>query len=240
MGATYDGWEESAEAWVQFVDEGDQHREFLLDPVMLGLLADVAGKDVLDVGCGEGRFSRMLASMGARVVGIDPTESLVASARGRGGGPRYEVCRAEKLPFPDCTFDYVVCYLVLIDIKDFRRAIAEIARVLKPGGQIVVSNLTSFTTASGTGWFRDSAGRKLHFPVDDYNQERGDVVRWRSIEVVNWHRPLSAYMKAFLGQGLRLLYFDEPVPSEEAVRERPDLIDIVRVPGFLVMVWEKG
>ncbi|HXU22849.1 MAG TPA: methyltransferase domain-containing protein, partial [Tepidiformaceae bacterium] len=74
------GWEASAAAWTRFVDEGDLNRTYLLDPVMLELSGNVSGQLVLDVGCGEGRFSRLLQARGAHVVAIDPTPSLIREA----------------------------------------------------------------------------------------------------------------------------------------------------------------
>jgi len=76
----------------------------------------------------------MLRAKGIPVVGIDPTEELLAAARRRDSRGEYQIARAESLPFPDASFDLVVSYLTLIDIADFRTALKEMARVLKPKG----------------------------------------------------------------------------------------------------------
>lgn len=235
-----DYWQRSADAWVEFVEHGDRNRELLLDPVMLQQCGTTDGLDVLDIGCGEGRFSRMLAKRGARVVGVDPTEPLLAMAARKGGGPLYVLERAESLPFVDSSFDLVVSYVSLVDIPDFRRAIREMARVLRPGGRAVIANLSSFVTAAMGGWHRGANGEKLHFPVDRYLDERGEVVDWRGIEIVNYHRPLSAYFEAFLGSGFRLKRYLEPAPTKAAVRADPVLAEQLRVPFFYVAVWKRG
>lgn len=232
-----ESWESSAEAWATFVEQGDANRDLLLDPVMLARCGDVAGLRVLDVGCGEGRFCRMLAKRGAEVTGIDPTAGLLEVALAKGGGPTYEEAHAESLPFADALFDLVVSYLSLIDIEDFRRGIREMARVLKPGGRLVVANLSSFVTTSPTGWAKNANGDRLYFPIDNYLEERGDLVAWRGIQIVNFHRPLGAYLQAFLESGLRLLSWEEPSPSDEAVRLAPNLADHRRVPLFYVAEW---
>lgn len=75
-------WDAVADDWARIVRAGqDPHREQILDPAMLALLGDVAGLRVLDAGCGEGRFSRMLAERGARVVGVDVSARMVELAR---------------------------------------------------------------------------------------------------------------------------------------------------------------
>ena len=103
---------------------------------------------------------------------------------------------ATSLPIASSTVDTVVSYIVWVDVPDFRTAIAEAARVLKPGGQLVAANL-SFITAS-PGWKRSPDGRRLFRPIDQYVDERPITLNWRGHQVVNWHRPLSAYMQAYL------------------------------------------
>ncbi len=234
-----DGWDESADAWIAFVDAGDPNRELLLDPVMLKLCGGLEGVRVLDVGCGEGRFARRMAARGAMVTGIDPTDRLIEVARIRGGGPTYDLGIAETLPYEDAAFDLVVSYVQLVDVPDYRTAIFEMARVLRLGGNLVVSNLNGFVTSVMTGWHRDAAGNKLHYPVDRYFEERPEPTSWQGIEIVNWHRPLSSYMKAFLDAGLLLRDFREPWPSNSAIDQCARLRDSRRLPFFFAAKWEK-
>ncbi|AZO32272.1 class I SAM-dependent methyltransferase [Mesorhizobium sp. M1B.F.Ca.ET.045.04.1.1] len=105
------GWQESAEAWIADMgDRGDFSREFVLDAPMMQRVQAGDFKYALDVGCGEGRFSRMLRETGIRTVGVDPTESLLDEARRRDPQGDYRLCQAEELPFRDATFDLVVSY----------------------------------------------------------------------------------------------------------------------------------
>src|SRR2546430_5224337 len=100
------GWESSAEAWINSMGErgerGDWGRQHVLDPVMLARVAAGRFGNALDVGCGEGRFCRMLEAAGVRATGIDPTAAFIEAARPRdpsgdyrlGPPPRPDLSRA--------------------------------------------------------------------------------------------------------------------------------------------------
>jgi SAM-dependent methyltransferase len=231
-------WEASAQAWITDQGEhGDFGRRYVLDPVMLPLATRHQAGTVLDVGCGEGRFCRMLQAQGIACTGLDPTPALLAEARRRDANGTYVEAGAEQLPFADGSFDLVISYLSLIDIPDISAAIPEMARVLKPGGRLLVANLTSFNTAGAPGWVRSWDGRKLHYALDRYSEARPVRLNYRNIRVVNHHRPLGTYMQLFLSQNLRLTHFSEPLPVDGA--PEPKAADFKRAPNFCVMEWEK-
>jgi SAM-dependent methyltransferase len=229
-----DGWPESAAAWIADMGErGDFGREFVLDPRMAARVQGRGFHQALDVGCGEGRFCRMMRGWGVTPIGIDPTEALVEEARRREPDGDYRIGRGEALDFADGRFDLVVSYLSLIDISDAAAAIAEMARVLRPGGTLLIANLNGFSTAGA--WVRDGKAA-VHFAFDRYLEARPEWVGWRGIRIQNWHRPLSDYMTALLGQGLILRHFDEPAPlgGEPGKADR-----YRRAPWFHIMEWEK-
>ncbi|WP_083467713.1 class I SAM-dependent methyltransferase [Methylobacterium tarhaniae] len=229
-----DGWDESAAAWIAGMGEtGDFGRTCVLDVPMLARLRGRGFRRALDVGCGEGRFCRRMQDLGIATTGIDPTDALLRRARALDPEGTYLPGRAEALPFADGAFDLVVSYLTLIDIPDIRTAIPEMARVLGPGGTLLIANLTSFATAGG--WTEDGDGVR-RFRIDDYLEERAEWAEWHGIRVRNWHRPLSLYLGLLLGQGLVLRHFDEPVPHGG---EPAKVARYRRVPWFLVMEWEK-
>jgi len=228
------GWDESAAAWIADMGEaGDFGRACVLDAPMLARLRGRGFRRALDVGCGEGRFCRMLHDLGIGTVGIDPTDALLRQARARDPGGAYLLGRAEALPFADGAFDLVVSYLTLIDMPDLRAAIPEMARVLAPGGTLLIANLSNL--ASAGAWAMEADGVR-RFRIDDYLEERAEWAEWSGIRVRNWHRPLSLYLGLLLGQGLVLRHFDEPVPHggdpAKAARYR-------RVPWFVMMEWQK-
>lgn len=230
-------WDASAAAWIADQGEdGDYGRRAVLDAPMLARVDAGGYRRALDVGCGEGRFCRMLRARGVEAVGVDPTEPLLEQARRRDPSGDYREGRAEALAFEDGSFDLAAAYLSLIDIEDFEAAIAEMARVLRPGGALLIANLQSFYTAGQPrGWAPGADGAES-FEVDRYMEPRAVRVEWRGIRIVNHHRPLGAYMRALIGAGLTLTHFEEPAPSGGD----PDQIArYERVPYFLLMEWRK-
>lgn len=228
------GWNESAEAWIATMgEEGDFSRKCVLDQPMLERVHAGDFKRALDVGCGEGRFSRMLRRIGIQTVGVDPTEALIQEARRRDPEGDYRLAAAEDLQFTDDTFDLVVSYLTLIDIPDVAKAIAEMKRVLKPGGKLLIANLASFGTASD-GWSKEP---KPCFCIDRYLEIRELLSEWKGIRITNWHRPLSYYMSLLLSERFILRHFDEPPAygGDPAVVEKYQ-----RVPYLMLMEWEKS
>ena len=96
------------------------------------------GAAVLDLGCAGGFMAEAIADRGAAVTGIDPAADAVAAARAHaeatGRAITYDTGVGEALPYPDATFDIVVCVDVLEHVSDLAQVLAEVARVLKPGG----------------------------------------------------------------------------------------------------------
>jgi SAM-dependent methyltransferase len=228
------GWDSSAAAWIADMGEtGDFGRAHVLDGAMLERIRGRSFRTALDVGCGEGRFCRMLRVESIGTIGVEPVKMLRETAMARDPTGTYLAARAEALPFREQSFDLVVSYLTLIDIDGIEAAIDEMARVLRPGGALLIANLNGFSTAGE--WHRPVNGRP-YFSMDSYLDERSEWVSWRGITIRNWHRPFSRYMQLLLQAGLRLSFFDEPAPTggdpEVAARYR-------RVPYFHLMEWQK-
>lgn len=233
-----DGWTDSADAWLASLgDEGDFSRRWVLDAPMMARALAPRPERALDIGCGEGRFCRMLRAEGVETVGIDPTPALLAQARARDPAGDYRDGRAEALDFADESFDLVVSYLTMIDIPDIRAAIPEMVRVLKPGGRLLIANLTSFNTAGlgGLGWIRTANGKPA-YAMDRYLEERAEWITWAAIRIINHHRPLETYMSLLLDQGLILTHFAEPAPhgGDPAIADK-----YRRAPWLMMMEWRK-
>lgn len=236
------GWETSADAWIADMGEtGDFPRAYVLDDPMLARVSKSGARVAVDLGCGEGRFSRMMRDEGLRVIGVDPTKALLTTAMERDPNGDYRSGKGQALPVADSSVDLVVSYLSLIDICDLEATYDEVQRVLRPGGRLLVANLSSFATAIPDedltlGWLRKRGPGPEPFGCDDYHRERSYWIGWRGIRVRNYHRPLQGYMTPLLARGFQLTHFHEPTPSggPRDVAERFE-----RAPMFLIMEWQK-
>lgn len=107
--------------------------------------ADWAGREVLDLGCAGGFMAEALAARGARVEGIDPSVEAIAAARAHAAETgleiAYRVGEGEALPYPDASFDAVVCVDVLEHVRDLDAVLAEVHRVLRPGGRFLFDTI---------------------------------------------------------------------------------------------------
>lgn len=132
-----DGWEAEAGMWAAFARMSgcDRSHEDINLPALRALLP-APGRRTLDLGCGEGRLSRYLRSIGHRVAGADAAPTMVRLAAGYRDAPPAVLADAAALPFRDGTFDLVVAYMCLHDMDQMPRAVAEAARVLEPGGRL--------------------------------------------------------------------------------------------------------
>ena len=230
-------WTEAAEDWIQ---QDQAVRTGMLDSWMLDALGDVSGCRVVDIGCGEGRFSRLLSGLGAQVTGVDLTEPFVERARSLSvGGETYVVGDAEDLADLESeSYDLAVSYIVLVDLLDYRRSIEAAYRVLRPDGRFVICNVHPMRTSVPYGWI-NQGGRKLFYALDNYTDEGPREFSWWGRSFINMHRTLSSYVSAFLDAGFVLERLDEPVPSEEQLAVNPTFDDEYRAPNFIIYVLKK-
>ncbi|HUS81972.1 MAG TPA: class I SAM-dependent methyltransferase [Dehalococcoidia bacterium] len=125
----------------------------LEEPVVLELLGDVSDLDVLDAACGTGRYALRLAEDGARVCGVDATEEMLAHGRRKAADQDLTVDlrhgNLDALPFEDGSFDLVLSALALCHIPDLGPAMAEFARVVRPGGRLLISDFHPFCLLIG-------------------------------------------------------------------------------------------
>jgi ubiquinone biosynthesis O-methyltransferase len=139
--------------------------------LILELVGDVRGLSVLDVGCGDGDLAVELSTRGANVVGIDASGSMIDAARQRADRAQadvdFKVATAQQLPFPPERFDAVVAVTILCFVDDAAAVIQEIARVLRPGGRLVIGELGKWNSWAAArrirGWLGSPLWRKGRF-----------------------------------------------------------------------------
>lgn len=130
---------------------------------MQPLLGEVAGLDVLDIGCGDAALAVELARRGARVTGIDPDPAMLraGAARAAAHGVALAQGRIEALPFASARFDRVVAVTVLCFVPDAAAAWSEMARVLRPGGRLVIGELGQWSLWAARRRVRGWLGARL-------------------------------------------------------------------------------
>jgi len=185
-------------------------------PAILGLAGDVAGRRVLDAGCGSGPLMAVLRDQGAIVTGFDKSARMLELARRRlGDDADLQVADlGSRLPFADGTFDDVIASLVLHYLEDWGPALAELRRVLKPGGRLIVSVDHPFAI---TLMHRDAGHEADYFATTNLTAEwtAGGQTTLMSF----WHRPLHAMTDAFAAAGFRITTISEPAPAPDTPSE---------------------
>jgi SAM-dependent methyltransferase len=238
-----DLWETHADWWIEGFTEGadPEYTEQIL-PLAAHWLA--GARRVLDVGCGEGQVARLAARGGATtVVGIDPTWNQVSVAHERGGGPAYARAGAATLPFAGGSFDHVVACLVFEHIRAVDDAIAEVARVLRPGGRFAFFLNHPLLQTPNSGWIDD----QVLDPPEQYWRIGPYLVEDETIEEVEKgvfipfiHRPLSRYVNALAANGLVLRHMDEPAPPPGFIARAAEYAEAATIPRLLLLVTEKA
>lgn len=237
-------WEAHADWWQkEFTDGVDvEYREQII-PLALSLLQ---GRDtIVDIGTGEGQIARALLNTGdaETVIGLDPTKAQIVEAKKRGGGPHYLLAPADALPFADNTFDAALACLVYEHIDNMETAVAETARVLRPGGRFVFMLNHPLLQTPGSGWIDD------HFmdPPEQYWRIGPYLVETNTLEEVQKdvfipfvHRPLHRYMNALADAGFSFKRMIEPSPPEGFLARNEYFRQSAAIPRLLVLVCDKA
>ena len=238
---TEDLWEANAGWWQDGFTEGaDAEYEEQILPMAAAYLD---GFDrVLDIGTGEGQIARLAVRGGAStVVGLDPTWAQVAVAKERSGGPVYLRAGAAELPFRDGSFDAAVACLVFEHIESMDEAIAEVARVLRPGGRFCFFLNHPLLQTPGSGWIDD----QVLDPPEQYWRIGPYLLEDASLEEVEKdvfipfiHRPLSRYVNAMADAGLVLRRMEEPAPPPGFLARAAEYAEAATIPRLLFLLAE--
>ncbi|MDR6778362.1 MULTISPECIES: class I SAM-dependent methyltransferase [Paenibacillus] len=225
----------------KYTEEGDRSREVLLNPALQACMRPLGGKKVLDAGCGEGYLSRKMARAGALVEAVDYSTEMLRLAKERTPsalGITYHHGNLEKLEmFGDQSFDLIVSNMVIQDLAHYEQAIAEMQRLLVPGGRFIFSILHPCFQTPQSGWVKDDTGKKLYWKVDQYFNEgplEQAIPYDQEEKFLYFHRTLSSYVQTIIEAGLLLEGMIEPKPSAEMLEKYPHFHEDLNVTNFLI------
>jgi ubiquinone/menaquinone biosynthesis C-methylase UbiE len=253
-------WNDASESWADFVRERkDHYREEMNSPATFHVIGNVKGKHVLDLSCGEGYNTRILAKRGAKVVGVDFSRKMIELARQKEKeeklGIRYYVSDAANLrEFRSGCFDVVTCFMALMDIEHYEEALSEVARVLKKNGRFVFS-----VTHPCFEWGMTTSGEQLaqwkykeatentakeealHLEVHNYFGVSKCKISWdmkrlaRPFKTTSFHRTLTDYFQALHQNGFLVARLIEPKPTSRGVTKYPSLRKHMKIPHSIVI-----
>lgn len=251
-------WDDAADAWADFVRTGnDWTRDNLNNPAMFKMLGNIRRKRILDLGCGEGYNARIMAKKGAKVRGVDFSKKMIDLAvkeekRNKLGIDYHASDACNLRMFKNKTFDIVVCFMALQDIKDYKGAIKEVSRVLKKHGRFVFviphpcfevriigdKKIGGWEYKQGTKersvddvpyWTKDKLiENALYYTVDRYFDTCKDVIQWKMerltkhFETSSFHRTLMSYADALHRAGFFISRLKEPKPTKTGLAKHPE------------------
>lgn len=247
-------WEQNAEAWTALSRAGyDVYRDQVNTPAFLKMLPEVKDLKGLDIGCGEGHNTRLVARKGAKLTGIDISETFIDHARElevqEPLGIDYRVGSASEMQFPDNHADFCMATMSLMDMPAPAKAIAEAWRVLKPGGffQFSISH-PCFATAKWQ-WLRDDKGQKTAMSCGDYFvRQDGLIEQWifgaapeeekrkyQPFKTPRFSGTLSDWINTLIKTGFQIEEFCEPYPDEVIAQKYPSVADAAIIAYFLII-----
>jgi ubiquinone/menaquinone biosynthesis C-methylase UbiE len=228
-------WDDASESWVDFVRQGkDFCRDKMNNPATFRLIGNVKDQRVLDLACGEGYNTRMLARKGAKVTGVDFSKKLVELARIEENreklGIDYRVSDVADLSeFPSNHFDVVTCFMALMDIKNYAGTVSEVARVLKNMGRFVFSIPHPCFELDRIG------------TTKNYFMASEECVDWKMerllkpFKTTSFHRTLTDYFNTLDKNRLLVKRLVEPKPSEQVAKKYPLLKQFLLRPHTVII-----
>ncbi|WP_109700452.1 class I SAM-dependent methyltransferase [Chitinophaga deserti] len=207
--------------------------------VLRKMLPPLEGKTVLDLGCGFGWHCRYAREQGAaQVTGIDISEKMLEQARQATSDEAitYRRLAIEDIDYPAGSFDVVLSSLALHYVAPYADVCRKVFSCLQPGGSFVLSTEHPiFTALPQQDWYTDAAGKRLHWPVDRYQDQGLRHTTFLGHTVAKYHRTLEALLNGLLEAGFQLQSVAEPQPTAEILAAYPEMQDETRRPIFLLV-----
>lgn len=207
-------------------------------PELRSMIPDIGGKQVVDLGCGFGWFSRWADQHGAMsIVGVDVSTQMLEQARADTVSPiiEYRCIDLDELELPVDSCDVVFSSLTLHYIANLSRLLSMLARATRPGGSLVFSVEHPIFSAPTSQDFETSQAGDRVWPLDNYLVEGERVTSWFVDGVVKEHRTVATYVNTVIDAGFALDRIVEWGPTAEEVEADPELAEDLHRPWFLLL-----
>lgn len=210
-------------------------------PSLMSMLPDLTGMEILDLGCGFGEHCIKYVEMGAKsVVGIDISSKMLEVAMAENSLPEIDyICMPmEDLELLGRQFDVVISSLAMHYVKDFRAVVQNIHSILRQGGFFVFSQEHPICTCypkNHARWTKDLSGNKMFYNLSGYGLEGERVTTWVVDGVIKYHRMFSTIVNTLCESGFVIQKVEEPMPSEQVLKDYPQYGDLLFKPNFLLI-----
>lgn len=195
-------------------------------PALRALMPDVAGRRIVDLGCGFGWFCRWADEQGAaEVLGLDVSRNMLnrAQATTQSDRIRYQEADLEQLQLPAGGYDLAYSSLTLHYIERLAELFATVHQALVPGGRFVFSaEHPIYTAPAQPGFVRDAVGRRI-WPLNQYALQGPRSTDWLAPGVIKQHRTLGAYLNLLIQTGFTIRHVEEWAPTAEQLTAQPAL-----------------
>jgi 2-polyprenyl-3-methyl-5-hydroxy-6-metoxy-1,4-benzoquinol methylase len=221
-------------------DTGVTYNDFVEQPAIKSLISSLEGKSVLDLGCGDGGFAKYCINHGAtNVLGVDISSNMINQAReeNRRENIKYLCMPIEDLVLPTEKYDLIVSSLVIHYIEDYPALLKKVNGLLHKNGKFIFSTEHPIVTARKemNNWVKDKNGNKLHWAIDEYQEEGQREQRWYIDGVIKYHRTISTLINGLIEAGFTIEKILEPQSIPAGIKQMPKIINEIRRPSFIVI-----
>ena len=240
MNIDLQNWDKAAADWDKEIAHQNTYRTHLITTALEKLLTNVAGKKILDAGCGNGYFSSWLTERGAQVFGVDGSSEMIEIAKMKYADIPFKVHDLTlNFPEPDQSYDFVFANMLLMHMDSISIFLSDAKRLLKPNGELIFSVLhPCFNQPTSnlykTLWQKITFAKPSSLAFDYYSHHPGRYESHFKTKLSHYHRTLEEYSNVTSNSGFTIMQIIEPheLPTE-FLEKHPKFEYATRLPRFI-------